>query len=656
MELIRDISINILILFGLVFIITIPRLKLDQKERSSNLLKGFLIGLLTILIMMTSWQFDSGAIFDARTVMIAITALFFPLETAVTATLIAVVYRISLGGAGVYAGSLSLLFALIIGLVWRHYVNPKLKVSRIFSLALYGVVVHVFALLAQLTFPYPQNLEVIRTVWPVFLIMFPMVTTLLGYAMYLYLERLKQEQRLVESERKYRVLVDNSKLGIFQYNTKGVIEITNRAFSDILGAPLERLVGLDMMTLPNLKIVACVEDSLRGVKTTYEGFYTSYLSGKDVPVRAQFSPIFEENHVIGGLASVEDLTDQYAHTEALERLRNTDSLTGLNNRSAFDQALFRRTALIKLPLAIAIFDVDRFQLFNTTFGYEIGNQILIKLAEVFKDVLDECPFIEIYRTGGDEFSLIAQTCDEERLLKVIQEIKTHAQAIEHKHLQLSISYGYAVIDNQDMPMIEGYNKALSHLQEHKVYQDTTLSMKTVDIIMSTLFEKSPREKEHSERVSDLCMLVVDRLELSETFRNRTRLAARLHDIGKINISGDILDKPGRLTDEEYDVIKSHPYVGYKILSSVPEYTHIANIVYAHHERCDGQGYPRGLTWEEIPLEARVIAVADAFDAMTQQRTYRDVLSQEEAYEELLKHQETQFDPVIVKALIEALKA
>ena len=655
MELIRDITINILILFGLVFIMTIPRLKLDQKERFSHLVKGFLIGLLTILIMLTAWEFESGVIIDARTVMIAITTLFFPLETAVLATLIAVIYRVSLGGAGVYAGVLMLVFTLLIGLIWRHFVKPKLKVSRIFSLALYGVVVQVFALLALLAFPYPQNLVLIRTVWPVFLIMFPMVTTLLGYALLLYQARLKQEQLLVESERKYRVLVDNSKLGIFQYNTHGVIEITNRAFCEILSAPIERLVGLDMKTLPNLRVVACIEDSLRGVKATYEGLYTSFISGKEVPVRAQFSPIFEEDHVIGGLASIEDLSDQYAHTEALERLRHTDSLTGLNNRSAFDQALFRKTELNKRPIAIVIFDVDRFQLFNTSFGYDIGNQILIKLAEVFKSVLNERPFSEIYRTGGDEFSLIAQTCDEACILKLIQEIQVHAQAIEHKHLQLSLSYGYTVIDDKDIPMIEGYNKALSHLQEHKVYQDTTLSTKTVDIIMSTLFEKSPREKEHSERVSDLCMLTVERLELSDTFRNRTRLAARLHDIGKINISEAILDKPGRLTDEEYDIIKSHPYVGYKILSSVPEYTHIANIVYAHHERCDGTGYPRGLAWKEIPLEARIIAVADAFDAMTQQRTYREVLSQEKAYEELLKHQETQFDPVIVKAFIEALK-
>lgn len=655
MELIRDISINILILFGLFFIITIPKLRFDQKERSSNLLKGVLIGLLTILVMMTSWEFDTGIIFDARSVMIAITALFFPLESALLGTLIAIIYRLYLGGAGVYAGVFSLVFALMVGLVWRYLVMSRWRVSRIVSLMVFGFVVHVFVLIAQFIFPYPQHLDIIRMVWPFFLIAFPIVTMLIGYALILYQERLKQAQRLIESERKYRVLVDNTKLGIFQYNTQGVIELANRAFSDIFDAPLERLVGLDMMTLPNLKVVAYIEDSLRGVNVTYEGFYTSSISGKEVPVRAQFSPIFEDGIVIGGLASVEDLTNQYAHTEALERLRHTDSLTGLNNRSAFDKALFRKTALSKLPLAIVIFDVDRFQMFNTSFGYDIGNQILIKLSDVFKKVLNDCPFLDTYRTGGDEFSLIAQTCDEGRILKVIQEIKTHAQAIEHKHLQLSISYGYAVIDDQDMPMIEGYNKALSHLQEHKVYQDTTLSMKTVDIIMSTLFEKSPREKEHSERVSDLCMLVVDRLELSETLKNRTRLAARLHDIGKINISADILDKPGKLTEQEYEVIKTHPYVGYKILSSVPEYTHIANIVYAHHERCDGKGYPRGLTWKEIPLEARIIAVADAFDAMTQQRTYRDVLSQDEAYEELLKHQETQFDPVIIKALIEALR-
>ncbi len=129
------------------------------------------------------------------------------------------------------------------------------------------------------------------------------------------------------------------------------------------------------------------------------------------------------------------------------------------------------------------------------------------------------------------------------------------------------------------------------------------------------------------------------------------MAGKLHDIGKINVSEEILNKPDRLEEHEWHKIKVHPETGYKILASVPEYLELANIVYTHHEKWDGSGYPRGLSKEEIPFEARIIAVADAFDAMTKDRTYRNALTREEALNEFKKHSGTQFEPDVVDVFL-----
>jgi HD-GYP domain-containing protein (c-di-GMP phosphodiesterase class II) len=134
--------------------------------------------------------------------------------------------------------------------------------------------------------------------------------------------------------------------------------------------------------------------------------------------------------------------------------------------------------------------------------------------------------------------------------------------------------------------------------------------------------------------------------------NELEMLGLLHDIGKIAIDKEILNKPGRLTKKEWNEVKRHPEIGYRILSSVNDMAELAEFILAHHERWDGEGYPKGLRGEDIPLQSRVLALADAYDAMTSERAYRRSLSESAAVEELEKNAGTQFDPEIVRIFIE----
>ncbi len=655
MELFRDISINIILLFGMVFVFTLPETGFDRKKPLVNAIIGMIIGVMTIMIMINAWELESGAIFDTRSVMIGATALFFPPISAIMASLIAIGYRITLGGIGVYAGSLSIAFALIIGLIWRKYVAPRAKMHPHLQFYLFGLLVHLFVVLAQFTFPYPQSLTVIMRVGPMMIIVFPLVLTLMAISLMNHQRKVDNQYLLVANEKRYRTLINSSKLGIFQYDTNGVIEITNQAFADILKTTRAQLTGLNMTTLPNQNIVACVKDSIEGIKSVYEGNYTSFLSGYEFPVRVQFSPIYEEYNVIGGIGIAEDLTEEYAQKREVELFKRKDRLTSLNNRVSFDEALFKNKDDFNYPVSLVIFDINAFQIVNTTFGYDIGNQVLKTVAEEINTVVASYPQVSVYRTGGDEFSMIAEGYSESYIDRIIGEILQQTQQIDRYDITIKLSYGYGVSNNANKPLTESFNEAVVKLLENKVYEGSSISKKTVDIIMTTLFEKSPREKIHSERVSKLAQEIAKEFNQNSQFINRVKLAARLHDIGKINISETILDKPALLTKEEYAIIKKHPGSGFKILSSVPEYSDIANIVYAHHEHYDGQGYPRGLAKKAIPLEARIVAVADAFDAMIEKRTYRKVLTVEEALVEIKAHSGTQFDPKVVEKFIATMQ-
>jgi len=215
--------------------------------------------------------------------------------------------------------------------------------------------------------------------------------------------------------------------------------------------------------------------------------------------------------------------------------------------------------------------------------------------------------------------------------------------------------GGGTFTQQDLRLLEALaNQSAVALQNAQLFLDLQESfLATVKALAQAVDAKDSYTAGHSSRVTLYSVVVGEEMGLAEADLRQLRMAGLLHDVGKIGIRDSVLSKPGKLDDEEFAVMKSHPAVGESILKQVPQLAGVLPGVVSHHERFDGKGYPRGLKGEEIPLLGRVIGVADAFDAMTSDRVYRPRLSDEVALGELRKHSGTQFDSRVVKAFLAA---
>lgn len=260
----------------------------------------------------------------------------------------------------------------------------------------------------------------------------------------------------------------------------------------------------------------------------------------------------------------------------------------------------------------------------------------------------------IARLGGDEFIILLPNTDAVEAEKVIKRISALALEERMGSIEVSISFGSCTKVNAKESIQEVLKNSEDQMYRHKLFESLSMRSKTIDLIMNTLFEKSNREMLHSKRVSAICEDIAVMMGFDEDDVNQIRLAGLMHDIGKIGIDEKILNKPQKLSNDEWNEMRRHSEIGYRILSSVNEFSEIAGFVLEHHEQWDGSGYPRNLKGEEISIQARIIAIADAYDAMTSVRPYRIALSRVEALTEINRQLGKQFDPEITEVFIKKI--
>jgi len=327
-----------------------------------------------------------------------------------------------------------------------------------------------------------------------------------------------------------------------------------------------------------------------------------------------------------------------------------DQLTGLYNRRFYEEELEKLDTEGNLPLTIIMGDVNGLKLINDSFGHAIGDELLKKVAEV---IMLGCRSNDIVaRLGGDEFVIILPKTDSFEAEKIMKHI-THLSLKEKVgSIDISISFGYETKNNTNEKIQEIFKNAEDHMYKKKLFESPSMQGKAIKAIINTLNEKNKREEQHSQRVSLICKSIGEALGLNEYENEELKSVGLLHDIGKIAIDEKILNKTGKLTNDEWEEIKRHPEIGYRILNTVKDMSDMANYVLYHHERWDGKGYPKGLKGDEIPFVSRIIAIADAFDAMTSERSYRSALPEKIAIEELQKNAGIQFDAELVGIFIE----
>lgn len=326
-----------------------------------------------------------------------------------------------------------------------------------------------------------------------------------------------------------------------------------------------------------------------------------------------------------------------------------DILTGLYNRRFIEEEFKRLDTEREYPLSILMGDVNGLKLVNDAFGHLEGDRVLRRIADA---VRNSCRSEDIVaRWGGDEYLALIPQTPPETLLDIAKRIRKACSVLSNEELCISIALGFATKFEPGKTMDDLIKEAESMMYDQKMLEHFSSKSAIVDSIMQTLQMRSHESQEHAVRMKLLTMHIADEMNLSEHEKQELSLVAVLHDVGKISVKDSILNKKGPLTENEWKEIRKHPETGYRILQNIPDLAHISKYVLLHHEKWDGTGYPHGLKGGEIPLLCRIVAVVDAFDAMTNDRSYRAAMSPEDACQEILNNSGTQFDPDVVEKFI-----
>ncbi|HEX5898407.1 MAG TPA: HD domain-containing phosphohydrolase, partial [Solirubrobacteraceae bacterium] len=362
-----------------------------------------------------------------------------------------------------------------------------------------------------------------------------------------------------------------------------------------------------------------------------------------------------------------------AEVERLAEMAITDPLTGLRNHRAFHEDVARelqRVGRTGVPLALVLLDLDDLKAVNDSQGHQAGDERLQALADAIRATGRGADIA--YRVGGDEFAVILPDARSWGALEFAQRLRAATQAGTHGAGPFTATAGISealsmrskdgLVREADLALIGAkrihqdvviYGPDLAPVADRGAEEDEHHTRTLASALARAVDAKDAYTRSHCQTVSQLCGLIGAELGFDTGRLTRIRLAGLLHDVGKIGVPDAILNKPAKLTDDEYEQMKRHALLGYDIVHAADMEVE-ARWVRHHHERYDGAGYPDGLAGEEIPLESRVILVADAFEAMTSDRPYRQAPGQSFAILELGRHAGTQFDPDVVEALTRAL--
>ncbi len=353
-------------------------------------------------------------------------------------------------------------------------------------------------------------------------------------------------------------------------------------------------------------------------------------------------PITVEDEVVGGYAIYSDITKRKKKEQELIYKTNHDELTGLHNRSFLIKKLEELNKTSAVPLSIIMIDVNGLKIINDTFGHSTGDKVLKTVAEVLENLAREQDLVVRY--GGDEFIILMPQTEITSARVTGEKIRQECDKRSQDNMPISLGMGFAVKNNPQEDLNGIIKEADDRMMQDKMINSKSQKNRIVKGLLDTLGAKSDETKEHAVRMEKLAQKLGKKIGVAEADMRKLSLLATLHDIGKTSIPEEILTKPGRPTEKEWEMLKSHPERGYKIAAASEEFSLVAEEILSHHERWDGQGYPRGLKEDEIPLLARIISLVDAYDAMTNGRPYQKAISREEALTEIKACAGTQFDP------------
>lgn len=322
-----------------------------------------------------------------------------------------------------------------------------------------------------------------------------------------------------------------------------------------------------------------------------------------------------------------------------------DKLTNLYNRAFFEETLAGMNTKNNLPLSIIIGDVNGLKVTNDVFGHFEGDHLLIRITELLRQACR--PEDVIARWGGDEFIILLPKTDEDEACQICRNIDSSCKSALISVVQLSISLGHAAKTREDEELLLVMKKAEDMMYMNKQTDHDLFKKNFMASIMKYLNDNCLETEEHIMGIKDLALKFSIILGLSDYERENIQQLALFHDLGKIAINPFILNKPERLTPEEWENMRKHPAIGSRIAQSSLGLANIAEEILYHHERWDGKGYPQGKSGFEIPRLSRILAIVDTYDVMTHDRPYKKAISHTEAIAALKTLAGSQFDPSLV---------
>ena len=470
-------------------------------------------------------------------------------------------------------------------------------------------------------------------------------------------ERKNAEKKIKSLEERYRTIFEHGPMGILLLDAEGTVLQANKTLSKYTGYDKSELVGksiFETVVLDENK-----ETAKKYIEKVLAGEEVEYV-GKSIRKNGEIFPIlFKERRVeIPGLGrcllSMQlDYTDYKKQQQKIKYIGYHDQLTGIYNRSYIEKELKKYDKPKFLPLSVVMVDINGLTLVNESYGYQKGDQILIEAADKLKTFLRDKDIMG--RWSGDEFIIILPESSEQQIAELRKSVDLYCDSTAENEIPVSLGFGSAIKKEESTNIYQVINQADRKMNQDKLTKSRSSKNKFVKNLINTLGAKSNETKEHALRMTSLAFNLGDKLNLSHEKLNELNLLATLHDIGKVTISEKILNKPGKLSEEEWKIIKSHPVKGAAITGSTEEFSSISIYIRHHHERWDGSGYPDGLSGKKIPLLSRLITIVDSYDVMTNERPYKKAMSKNEAVKEIKECAGSQFDPKLAADFITLLE-
>lgn len=468
---------------------------------------------------------------------------------------------------------------------------------------------------------------------------------------------------LSENREQLKLILNSTAEGIYGMDTEGLCTFSNESALRMLGySRQDELLGINLHNLihhtkpdgtPFPQDECRIMQSFKKGESIYvdnEVFWRK--DGTSFDVRYSSYPQYREGMLVGSVVTFMDNTEQKKSEEHINYLTYHDALTDINNRLFFEEQIPVLDIEENLPISVIFGDLNGLKLTNDIFGHTAGDKLLIEAAAAFKNASRDKGIVA--RIGGDEFALILPHTDAEAAKVIIDEIRKSFSNKDSNDIIGSVSLGSSTKTSSEESIPEMIEIAENLMYKDKAINRNTNNKNMIRKIINNLHNRSSREKRHSENVSGLCERIAAEMGLSKSEVKRLGENGYFHDIGKIVLEDVVLNKQRNYNEEEYRKMQQHPVVGYRILNLFDETIDLAQGVLNHHEHWDGTGYPKGIKGEEIPLSSRIIAVAETYDAMTNDR-YNRSISPEEAINEIKNLAGTKFDKDVVDAFIKIIQ-